>query len=70
MRRAGQAAGFLTKVKEMPATPPYLPTQSIRGGFFMSDLSILPVAIFIGMMAAFMLVMLFVVVTDKDPVRD
>jgi hypothetical protein len=35
----------------------------------MSDLSILPVAIFIGMMAAFMLVMLFVVVTDKDPVR-
>lgn len=33
----------------------------------MSDLSILPVAIFAGMMAAFMLAMLFVVVTDKDP---
>ena len=36
----------------------------------MSDLSILPVAIFIGMMVAFALVMLFVTVTDKDPVQD
>ncbi len=33
----------------------------------MSDLSILPVAIFAGMMGSFMLVMLFVVVTDRDP---
>ncbi len=32
----------------------------------MSDLSILPVTIFAGMMASFMLVMLFVVLTDKD----
>ena len=33
----------------------------------MSDLSILPVAIFAGMMGAFMLVMLFVAMTDRDP---
>lgn len=33
----------------------------------MSDLSILPVAIFAGMMAAFMAVMLFVVVSDREP---
>lgn len=32
----------------------------------MSDLSILPVAIFAGMMGSFMLVMLFVVLTDRD----
>jgi hypothetical protein len=33
----------------------------------MSDLAILPVAIFAGMMGSFMLVMLFAVLTDKDP---
>jgi hypothetical protein len=33
----------------------------------MSDLSILPVAIFAGMMGSFMLVLLFAVLTDKDP---
>jgi|GEM_PF-2288449 hypothetical protein len=32
----------------------------------MSDLSILPVTIFAGMMVSFMLVMLFVVLTDRD----
>ena len=33
----------------------------------MSDLSSLPVAIFTGMVVAFLLVMLFAVLTDKDP---
>jgi hypothetical protein len=33
----------------------------------MSDLSIAPVAIFAGMMASFILVMLFAVLTDRDP---
>lgn len=33
----------------------------------MSDLSILPVGIFAGMMGSFMLVLLFAVLTDKDP---
>lgn len=32
----------------------------------MSDFSILPVALFSGMMAAFMAVMLFAVLTDRD----
>ena len=36
----------------------------------MSDLSILPVAIFVGMMVAFALAMLFVTLTDRDPVQD
>ena len=37
----------------------------------MSDLSILPVAIFVGMMAfVCMLAMLFVTLTDRDPVQD
>lgn len=35
----------------------------------MADFSILPVTIFAGMMGSFMLVMLFVVLTDRD-VRD
>lgn len=33
----------------------------------MADLTILPVAIFAGMMGSFMLVMLFAVLTDKEP---
>jgi hypothetical protein len=36
----------------------------------MSDFSIFPVALFTGMVAAFMLVMLFAVLTDKDPASD
>jgi N-acetylglutamate synthase/N-acetylornithine aminotransferase len=32
----------------------------------MSDFSILPVALFAGMMASFMAVMLFAVLTDRD----
>lgn len=33
----------------------------------MSDLFILPVAIFAGMMGSFMLVVLFAVLTDREP---
>lgn len=36
----------------------------------MSDLSIFPVALFTGMVAAFTLSMLFAVLTDRDPVKD
>jgi hypothetical protein len=32
----------------------------------MSDLSILPVAVFSGMIASFMIVLLFAVITDRD----
>jgi hypothetical protein len=32
----------------------------------MSDFSILPVALFSGMVASFMVVMLFAVITDRD----
>jgi hypothetical protein len=36
----------------------------------MSDFSILPVALFSGMMASFMAFMLFAVITDRDATTD
>ena len=35
-----------------------------------ADLQILPVAVFTGMIVCFSAVMLFVTLTDRDPVRD
>ncbi|RDV02838.1 hypothetical protein DXH95_12985 [Sphingorhabdus pulchriflava] len=39
----------------------------VERGFAMSDLSIFPVAVFSGMVLSFAVIMLFAVLTDRDP---
>ncbi len=57
----------LIKIKDCWIAARHDGPVKIERGFPMSDLSIFPVAIFSGMVLSFAAIMLFAVLTDKDP---
>jgi hypothetical protein len=57
----------LIKIKDGWIAARHFGTVKNERGVPMSDLSIFPVAIFSGMVLSFAVIMLFAVLTDKDP---
>jgi hypothetical protein len=57
----------LIEIKACGCVSPHIGLVPISKGLPMSDLSIFPVAIFTGMVLSFAVIMLFAVLTDKDP---